>query len=1006
VKLADLLKGIVADDAVAAAGTSSDVDVKAVTVDSRRVRPGTVFVAAAGALPKSRDGHDFAAAAVDAGAVAVVAGRVIPGLSVPVFVVADPRRIGALLAERVAGSPSRRLALCGVTGTNGKTTVTTLVAHICNAAQKRSAVVGTLGIGAPGALRPTGFTTPEAEDTSKAMAALADEGFDVVAMEVSSHALHTRRADGLHFNAVAFTNLSHDHLDFHGTASAYFDAKRRLFQELRDTNTIAIIPKHSSGTAGEGTGLDVAARLAQDAPGAWTWAVDDGDATISATDVIVDAHGLHFTLSFAHPDQKGAQPRRAPVTAPLLLGRFNVENAVVAACLALAAGVAFDDVVKGLAVAAPPKGRMERVPGPPGGTGPLVIVDYAHTPDALERALLTTRSLSTGRLITVFGCGGDRDAAKRPIMGRIAADVADVVIVTDDNPRSEDGDAIIDAIAEGMGEKVQVDNARALETGTWFRQRHRRRAIENAIAVAGEDDVVLVAGKGHEVDQKIGAMTLPFDDRREAMGILAGKSRPAFLPREIVDRALGPASVMSASTTFLGVSTDTRTLEPGALYVALRGDHFDGHTFLEVSMSAGAGAAVIDGAAAGRDDISALLRAHAHWPVYVVNDTLAALQAVASAWLKTLPATRVGLTGSNGKTTTKELLAAALRAGFGDDAVVATDGNLNNHIGVPLTALTVEAHHRVAVFEMGMNHLGEIRSYCDIVRPVMGLVTNMGTAHAGNVGGVEGVAAAKAELFAALPKDGTAIVNADDARCVREAQDKARCPQLFFGSASFADVHLDEVIDLDEGGQRLSLRYKDQSTTTTIPLDGRHNAENAVGAVAAAIAVGVDFAVAAAGVANMHVAHGRLERRRRDDGTLILDDSYNANPDSMEAGLETLRAVAGMKRRVAILGEMLELGPHAASAHSHIGAAAAQSGIAMLMCCGTHRQSYADGARGAGLNDIVVATDSAELATMAPAHVRKDDVVLIKGSRGARMERVVEALLSEGQASSPPSGAR
>ncbi len=1000
-KLNELLSGVVDHSALADVAGVGDVDVRVVTADSRRVKVGAVFVAAKGATPSSKDGHDFAANAAENGAVAIVAGRAIADVAVPVIVVDDPRRVGALLAEKLLGSPSRRLALCGVTGTNGKTTVSTLLAHIVTAAGRRGAVVGTLGVGAPNALVQTGFTTPEAEMTSQALGELADQGFDVVGMEVSSHALSTRRADGLHFQAVAFTNLSHDHLDFHGSAQAYLDAKRRLFQVLRAPGAVAIIPKRSvaEGVAGSGS-IDVAAALAADAPDAWTWAVNDSaaddDATISASAVVADAAGLRFRLRFNAPGQPS---REGDVSAPHLLGRFNVENAIVAAALALAVGVDFDDVVAGLEKAAPPKGRMERVPAPPGK--PLVVVDYAHTPDALERALLTARSLTTGRLITVFGCGGDRDAKKRPVMGRIAADVADIVVVTDDNPRSESSDDIIAAIAAGITGKREVAAAAALEPGAWLKQPNRRRAIENAIAAASEDDVVVIAGKGHEVEQKMGETRLPFDDRREAMGMLAGKSRPTFLPRALVDATLGPVSVAPSKgdiSSFLGVSTDSRSLEPGALYVALRGERFDGHTFVKAAYDAGAAAAIVDEAA----DASA----YAGVPVYVVKDTLQALQALASAWVATLPATRIGLTGSNGKTTTKELLAAALRAGLGNDVVVATDGNLNNHIGVPLTALTVEPHHQVVVFEMGMNHLGEIRSYCDVVHPTIGLVTNMGTAHAGNVGGVEGVARAKAELFESLPAEGRAIVNADDARCVREAQDKSKCPQLFFGTASFADVHLDDVSDLDEGGQWFSIRYQGASVTTTIPLDGRHNAENAVGAVATAVAAGVDFEAAALGLSAMHQAHGRLERRLRPDGALLLDDSYNANPDSMEAGLETLRAVAGPRRRVAILGEMLELGPHAASAHSHIGAAAAQSGVSLLLCCGTHKTAYADGARGAGLADVIVADDSVALAKVAAAHVRKDDVVLIKGSRGARMERVLEALLSEGSPPSPTPGAR
>jgi MurE/MurF fusion protein len=979
-KLPTLLAGLAPTDVLHAL---PDVQILDVTVDSRRVKHGTLFVAARGATPKSRDGHDFVAGAIAAGAVAVIAERPCDApAGVPVIVVADPRAVGARAVERICGSPSGALSLCGVTGTNGKTTVTTLLAHIANAAGRKGGVIGTLGVGSPDAPKKTGFTTPEAEDLSRALVGLRTDGFDVIGMEVSSHALATRRADGVDFAAVAFTNLSHDHLDFHGTIAAYLDAKKRLVADLRRQGTVALIP------AGSG---DVERTLREAAPDAWSWAVDD-DATLTATHVRSGAAGLAFTLTFAPP---GGERRVAEVTAPHLLGRFNVENALVAAGLALAVGVAFDDVVKGLAVARPPRGRMERVPSRDGQ--PLVVVDYAHTPDALERALLTARGFTTGRLIVVFGCGGDRDAAKRPVMGRIAADIADVVVITDDNPRSEDGDVILDAIAEGIaGRKRLVAHDRELGPGTWLRQRNRRRAIGAALQCASEGDVVVIAGKGHETDQRSGDVVLPFDDVREAAGLLQRRPRPAFLPRDFVNGVLGPPVSAIAASTFLGVSTDSRAIEPGCLFVPLVGDRFDGHAFVEGALQAGAAAALVarNTPLAARTDL----------PLYVVDDTLAALQVLAERWLQALPATRIGLTGSNGKTTTKELLAAALRAGFGDDAVLATFGNLNNHIGVPLTALTVEAHHRVAVFEMGMNHLGEIASYCAVARPTIGLVVNMGTAHAGNVGGVEGVARAKAELFEALPAAGVAVVNGDDARCVREAQAKSRAPVLFFGTAPYADVRLDDVVDIETGGQQLVLRRGDESVIVTIPLDGRHNAQNAAGAVAAAVAAGVDFRTAVLGLADVHQAGGRLQRKRRADGLLILDDSYNANPDSMEAGLETLRHVAGGRRRIAVLGEMLELGPLSGSAHKHIGAAAAQSGLAALFVCGGHKDDYAAGAHGAGLKDVVVAADSAALAPLVAAAVAAGDVVLVKGSRGARMERVVEALLSASGTPSSPRG--
>ena len=988
--LASLLRNLGVDDV----GVPADLMVRGATVDSRRAGPGMVFVAARGATASSRDGHDFAAAAVEAGAVAIVAERALPAVSVPVVQVADARHVGALLAEHLAGAPSHRLTLCGVTGTNGKTTVTSILAQLAIHSGRRGGVVGTLGIGDPFAPKSTGFTTPEAEDLSAALNTLLDDGGDIVGIEVSSHALATRRADGVRLAAVAFTNLSQDHLDFHGDFDAYFAAKARLFTDLVDDTTVAIIPAQDDDHAPTLTKGSVTHQLRACSPKAWTWGVDgDGeiDATVRAADVSSQLDGLHFTLHF--------RGQNVSVHAPGLVGGYNVDNAVVAAALALAAGLSLSAIAEGFRHVGPPPGRMERVFPPKGASAaaPAVFVDYAHTPDALERSLLCARQLTNGRLIAVVGCGGDRDRQKRPIMGRIATDVADVAIFTDDNPRSEASADILAAMVTDLKADAEAaTNDDLLKPGSWQRIANRRLAIRAAIRAAGPDDVVVIAGKGHETTQRQGERVLPFDDVREARAALHNATRPAFLDEAVVAKALGVAlstPALRPENAFLGVSTDSRALEPGALFVALRGERFDGHGFLEAAFVNGAGAAIVDTAFA-----KSLGPDARRLPLYIVDDTLVALQRLAHHWLLAQPATRIALTGSNGKTTTKELIAAALRGAVADDEVLATDGNLNNHIGVPLTMLRVEAHHRFAILEMGMNHLGEIKSYCAFAPPQVGLVTNMGTAHAGNVGGLEGVAQAKAELFAALPNDGIAIVNADDPRCVREAQNKARCRHILFGRAPFADVRLVDVADLEDGGQRLAITWRGETQEVALPLDGRHNALNACGAVAVAVAVDVPFAKAVAGLGAVRPASGRLERRRRPDGLLVLDDSYNANPDSMEAGLNTLRDAGALAKRptVAVLGDMLELGPQARAAHRHIGAAAAQAGIRRLFCCGAYAADYQEGAQGQGLVDVVIAPDSLSLAPFVLEGVAADDVVLVKGSRGARMERVAEALLLSG----------
>jgi UDP-N-acetylmuramoyl-L-alanyl-D-glutamate--2,6-diaminopimelate ligase len=455
---------------VAAVDPGADLSaaIAAVHYDSRLVTPGSLFACLRGG---STDGHDHAPEAVDRGAVALLCERPL-GLGVPELVVEDARAALGPIAARFHGDPSQSLAVVGVTGTNGKTTTVHLLHAIFEAAGRRCGVIGTL----------TGTrTTPEAPDLQALLAAWRDEGADAVAMEVSSHALALHRVDGTRFRAVGFTNLSQDHLDFHGDLESYFLAKARLF-----TPHLA----------------DAAVVDADDVWGARLVA----SATIPTVELHPNAvEGLELGLDVTRFTWRGHR-----VELPLA-GRFNVANALVAAHLALALDVEEAAVVEGLRAAEHVPGRFEVVDA---GQPFAVVVDYAHTPDGLERALAAAREVTPGRVIVVFGCGGDRDRAKRPLMGAAAQAGADLVVITSDNPRGEDPEAIIGEVVAG----VEAD---ALARGRVRVVTERRAAIAEALAAARDDDVVIIAGKGHETVQVIGAAERPFDDRAVAAELVA-----------------------------------------------------------------------------------------------------------------------------------------------------------------------------------------------------------------------------------------------------------------------------------------------------------------------------------------------------------------------------------------------------------------------------------------------------------------------------------------------------
>ncbi|MFN3630635.1 MAG: UDP-N-acetylmuramoyl-L-alanyl-D-glutamate--2,6-diaminopimelate ligase, partial [Casimicrobiaceae bacterium] len=459
--------------------------------DSRLIQPGDVFVARRGS---SVDGHDFIAAAVERGAAAVVAETAPVGLAVPVFQAqtADPAVL-AELCNTHYGWPSRTLRLIGVTGTNGKTSVVQWVGAALAAHGSLSATVGTLGVSFAGLQQATDHTTPDLLTLYRVLADLRARGARHVAMEVSSHALDQRRVAGLEFACAVFTNLTPDHLDYHGTMEAYGRAKARLFEDYPVLTRIINVD--------DPFGRTLAARLA---PTVVRYGIEAGD--VRAEGIHVHASGQRFRITGL----------RSPIEVDTpAVGRFNVLNLLAVACVLHAEGVPAGRIGPLLAGLPPVPGRMQRVGKPGAGDGLDVFVDYAHTPDALAKALATLRLQTRGRLWVVFGCGGGRDRSKRPAMGRIAAETADRVVITHDNPRFEPPEAIIAEMVSGIPAdamtRVTVEQDRAA-------------AIELAIAQAEAADTVLIAGTGHERYQEVAGERRHFDDVEVARQALAKRA--------------------------------------------------------------------------------------------------------------------------------------------------------------------------------------------------------------------------------------------------------------------------------------------------------------------------------------------------------------------------------------------------------------------------------------------------------------------------------------------------
>jgi murE/murF fusion protein len=940
--------------------------VRAVRNDSRMIEPGDVYVAVRGLRA---DGHAFVSAAIERGAAAVVVEHPVE-TAVPVAQVIVPDGAVALgvLVGRALGDPAHAMTLIGITGTNGKTTTTFLVESILAAAGARPGVVGTVDYrwrdptGAPRRTEAP-YTTPTPQVLHETLAAMRADGTTHVVMEVSSFALSMARVAGMTFAVGAFSNLTQDHLDIHGSMAEYRAAKRRLFSHH------LVHPPGPAGTAVVNIDDPEGEAMGQAAPGRVLRVSAEGrPADIRVIEQRSTVRGI--TARIATPRGELAVETRP------LIGHYNVANLALAVGIGEALGLPHEAIARGIAELPGVPGRVERVPN---GGDLDIFVDYAHTPDALRNVLTALRPLTRRRLICVFGCGGDRDPTKRPRMG---AEVAELAVVTSDNPRTEDPRAIIDQILAGVSRPFAVDPDRA-------------RAIRAAISEAVPGDVVLIAGKGHEDYQIVGAAKHHFDDREQAAAAVAQREvRPlAELARDAQGELTGGDAAIHR------VVIDSRIAAPGDLYVAIRGETHDGHAFCRAAVDAGASAVMVQQAV----DVAA--------PAITVADTRTALGALAREHRRRWPGRLIAVTGSAGKTTTKELTRAALALA---GPTHAADGSLNNETGVPLTLLGLRGFHAFGVVEMGMRGAGQIEYLTRIAEPDVAVVINAGTAHIELLGSTDAIAAAKSEIWLGLREGGTIVRPAGDDRLAALATiHRPDALQLTFGERD-ADVELVGYQATDAGSD-LVISVAGRRHRLRLGLVGKHAALDACAALAAAIAAAHHVRTdgySVTGVTELNgviarllrgLAHARPAAMRGEivevAGRRLIVDCYNANPASMAAALRALAERAheppgheppGHEPRpartaVAVLGDMLELGDHGPAAHREVGELARELRVGVV-ALGPLAAAAAESAGGE------LAATPADAAARALARTRPGDWILLKASRGMRLERVLDEL--------------
>lgn len=941
------------------ANFSPVTEVTGITDNSREVMEGFIFVCIKG---KSFDGHSVAEEMLEKGAACVVADHDLKLKHQ--IIVSDTRIAYGLLCAAWFGHPERSLKLIGITGTNGKTTMATLIKEVLASCGKKVGFIGTTGVlinGQPYESDHSTPTTPRVYELYSIFTEMLKKKCEYAVMEVSSFALEQNRIGPAVFETAVFTNLTQDHLDYHENMENYYKAKRLLFTRHCKTAVINVDAPYGP-------------RLWEDIAECGCKRISYGiknPADVSATELRFSAEGSKFWIT--------TKLKSYPATISLI-GRFNVYNALAAATVCLKENLGMKTTVNALSKVKSIEGRCELLSSKHGFS---VMRDYAHTPDALESVLSGLRESVKGRLICLFGCGGNRDSAKRPLMAEAAEKYADFLVLTSDNPRDEDPEAILDMISDGL-------------TGTkpYMRITDRTSAIRKALYLAENDDLVLLAGKGHETYQIFeNNRTIDFDEKEIVSGILdeyAKKPMRTDIAEpvtigELIDVTLGKAvniQNLSAPTNPALYFSDSRDVKKGGVFFALKGENFDGHEYARAAVKAGAILAVTEHSV---DSTT---------PCIIVKDVRKALLEIAHFVRKKYKPVLVGITGSVGKTTTKNMTALALSA---SKSVLKTEGNRNNAIGMPFTLFRLNSTCNAAVIEMGMSHKGEIETLSKTASPTICMITNIGDSHIENFESREGILNAKLEIIKGAANGAPIILNGDDEYLSRIIADHSDVYNIIsYGVENKkCDYYAD---DIEIHGDRMKFNvycYGEFLTEVSLFCWGRHNISNALAAITAAATARVDPVLAADMLSGYQPDSLRSNVQKKGDNTLIID-CYNASPASMKSALDTLCDIPVPKggRRVAVLGDMRELGERSAEFHREVGEYAVKKKIDLMVCYGKEAKHIADRASELGLT-AAHSTEKQTVLNFLKFRIKPGDAILFKASRAMHLEEIVDKFYKE-----------
>ena len=921
-----------------------NVYVSGICFDSRKVKKNYIFFAIKG---NQTSGAKFINDAISRGASAIITHekRKYKNLKAPLILVEDVRKsLSEACSNFYKKKPSNIIA---VTGTNGKSSVANFFYQILKLNKVPVASIGTLGVFSQNYKKKINLTSLDPLSLHKILQILAKKKINNVILEASSHGLDQKRLDNLNIKTGIFTNLSHDHLDYHKNMKSYFCSKMHLFKSLLKKNSKIITDEDNK----EFLMLKKIAKKRN----LKKITIGSNKGTINILDNKYKKDKQNITISI--------NSKTFNIDVPLI-GYYQVKNLLMAVLAALNSGLSEKKIFSQIQKIKPASGRLECVANLPNNSN--IIVDFAHTPDALEKSLIALKNQFKKRILVVFGCGGERDKKKRYVMGKIAAKHCHKIFVTDDNPRNENPKEIRRSIIKGCKKK-------AIEIAS------RSKAIKTAINELKSNQLLLISGKGHEQTQDYGNKIITFSDKK-LIKIITNKAKFYSNKKNFKNNML--MEIFKNNTlkkiNYNGVSINTKTIKKNNLFFAIKGKKNDGHKFVKEAINKGAIKSVI----------SKKINKISKKKVIKVKNTLSSLNNLARVTRDYSPAQIIGITGSVGKTTLKNLLSFSLK-NYG--RVHSSPYSYNNKYGVPLSLSNLKNTTDYGVFEIGMDKKGEIDRLSKLVRPEVGVITNIGGAHFKNFNTLYDIAKAKAEIINNIPNGGNIVLN-KDSKFFNFFSTKAKKKGINITSFSYkkgADISL-LSIKKNKNYFRLKIKVKEKNFL----IDSRYSTKNFIKNILACISIisilSLDLNKLEKKLIDFKIPEGRGDIKiikKFNKKFKFIDESYNANPLSMISAINNMNHYNRNKKyqKLALLGDMLELGRKSKKFHKELSIALNKSDIDKIFVYGKHIKGTFD--------NLSVNKKGKVFKNLNEAHnhfgkiLRNNDLLMVKGSNATGLNQ-------------------